>query len=96
MHDRQRKKRTSLGYAFGGGEDFSEKFAPPLVLFMAEDQLLQLHQQTRQVEVANAPSWRHFEYVLEADSGINAMLENALRCVSRRLLAHKALQPRHP
>ncbi len=74
--DRQRQKRLRI---FPGGEDFADKFAPPLVLFMAEDQLQQLREHTRQVEIANAPSWKHFEYVLESDSGINAMLETALR-----------------
>ena len=39
----------------------------------------QLCEQTHKVEIDNAPSWKHFEYVLQADSGVNAMLENALR-----------------
>ena len=62
---------------FGGGEEFSDKFAPPLVLFMAEEHLAQLP--VRQVEVSSAPQWKHYEYVLEPTSCINAALESALR-----------------
>ena len=81
LHDRQRKKHGGINIIYGGGEDFPDKFAPPLVLFMAQEQLQQLHQHTQQLEIADAPSWKHFEYVLESNSGINTMLETALRCV---------------
>ena len=65
---------------FPGGEDFSDKFAPPMVLFMAEEQVQQLGEHTRKVEIDSAPSWTCFEYVLDATSSVNAMLETALRC----------------
>jgi len=32
---------------FPGGEDFSDKFAPPMVLFMAEEQVQQLGEHTQ-------------------------------------------------
>ena len=48
---RQRRKRTYTGNTYGGGEDFAESFAPPLVLFIAEEQAQQLEQQMRRVEV---------------------------------------------
>ena len=80
MHCRQRRKRTYTGNTYGG-EDFAESFAPPLVLFIAEEQAQQLEQQTRKVEV-DAPRWRYFEYVLNSDSAVNGMLETALRSVT--------------
>ena len=75
---RQRKKRL-FTYGGGGGEEFSEKFAPPLVLFMAEEQTQQLQQHTRQVTVDSVPTRWHFEYVLDSNSSVNNMLETALR-----------------
>ncbi len=76
---RQRQKRSRLSM-FPGGEDFSDKFAPPMVLFMAEEQVQQLGEHTRKVEIDSAPSWTCFEYVLDASSSVNTMLETALRC----------------
>ena len=70
-----------MGY--GGGEEFSDKFAPPLVLFMAEEHLAELP--VHQVEVDSAPQWKHYEYVVEPSSRVNAALESALRyCFIRR------------
>lgn len=79
---RQRRKRTYTGNTYGGGEDFAESFAPPLVLFIAEEQAQQLEQQMRRVEV-DSPRWRYFEYVLNSDSAVNSMLETALRSVAQ-------------
>lgn len=67
----------SLTPVYGGGEEFSDKFAPPLVLFMAEETLAELPVQ--QVEIDSAPQWKHYEYVVEATSCVNAALESALR-----------------
>lgn len=83
VHCRQRRKRTYTCNTYGGGEDFAESFAPPLVLFIAENQAQQLEQQMRKVEVA--PRWRYFEYVLNSDSTVNSMLETALRSVTQSL-----------
>ena len=79
---RQRQKRSRLSgtSTFPGGEDFPDKFAPPMVLFMAEEQVQQLGEHTRKVEIDSAPSWTCFEYVLDASSSVNAILETALRC----------------
>ena len=84
MCDRQRRKRTAAytTNTFGGGEGFTDSFAPPLVLFISEEQAKQLQQHTRQLEVDAAPSWSHFEYVLSSDSPVNSMLETALRSVT--------------
>ena len=85
VHCRQRRKRTYTGNTYGGYEDFAESFAPPLVLFIAEEQAQQLEQQMRKV-VVDAPRWRYFEYVLNSDSAVNSMLENALRSVTQGVL----------
>ncbi len=83
---RQKRSRLSTGFSkFPGGEDFSDKFAPPMVLFMAEEQVQQLGEHTRKVEIDSAPSWTYFEYILDASSSVNAMLETALRCGFTRL-----------
>lgn len=62
---------------YPGGEEFSDKFAPPLVLFMAEEHLAELPY--HQVEVDSAPQWKHYEYVVGPSSRVNAALESALR-----------------
>ncbi|DBB10595.1 TPA: hypothetical protein ACH3X3_007108 [Trebouxia sp. C0006] len=82
VYHRQRQKRSRLSM-FPGGEDFSDKFAPPVVLFMAEEQVQQLGEHTRKVEIDKAPRWTCFEYVLDASSSVNAMLETALRPFKR-------------
>ena len=46
---------------------------------MADDQVTQLQQHTRQVQGDAGPSWSYFEYVLGADSAVNTMLATALR-----------------
>lgn len=69
------KSLFNMGY--GGGEEFSDKFAPPLVLFMAEENLAELPVQ--QVEIASAPHKWNYEYVVEPTSCVNAALETALR-----------------
>ena len=46
---------------------------------MPEEQTRNLQQSIQSVKVDSAPSWRYYEYVLEPDSTVNAMLETALR-----------------
>ncbi|DBA81599.1 hypothetical protein WJX77_011258 [Trebouxia sp. C0004] len=82
VYHRQRQKRSRLS-TFPGGEDFTDKFAPPMVLFLAQEQAQQLVEHTRKVEIDSAPSWTCFEYVLDASSSVNAMLETALRPFKR-------------
>ena len=72
-YGRRRRLRKRAGF---GGSEASCVFAAPLVLFLPEDDIQALREQT----VKENLEWNQKEYTVERPNNVERLLEDALRC----------------